>query len=179
MSFPLETIAMAEATVDDVETLVRRHSRFVFQVAYSVLRHREDAEDAVQETFIRLMRQDLAEIEDARLWLARVAWRCALDRVRKHPEEPLEDALAATLASPETGAEQRVLEQQMQALLERMVERLPRDLREAVRLSTVEEMTSAEVALVLDIPEASVRTRLFRARQLLREKMLATLEKKS
>ena len=67
----------------------------------------------------------------------------------------------------------------MKALLERMIEALPPDLRQVVRLSTVEELSSADIGGVLGIPEASVRTRLFRARQLLREKMLSAMEKKS
>ncbi len=172
-----EAIAISEAAVDDVENLVRQHARFVFQVAYSVLRNREDAEDAVQETFLRLTRKkdDLRQIEDPRLWLARVAWRCAVDRVRKRPEQPLDEALVSTLADASSAADERILEGQVKALLEQMVAALPRDLRDVVRLSTVEEMSGAGIAALLDIPEASVRTRLFRARQILREKMLAAI----
>jgi RNA polymerase sigma-70 factor (ECF subfamily) len=176
---PVETGAVAVA--DDLEQVIRAHARFVFGVAWSVLRHREDAEDAVQETFLRLMRQDLRKIEDPRLWLARVAWRVAVDRVRKRPEQSLDDAAAQVeqLAAAGAAADERVLEDQLKTLLERLVERLPGGLRDVVRLSTAEEMTSHDIAEVLKIPEASVRTRLFRARQLLREKMLTAMEKKS
>ncbi len=59
----------------------------------------------------------------------------------------------------------------MQALLERLIATLPGKLRDAFTLSTVEELTSPEIAAALGIPEASVRTRLFRARRLLREKV--------
>lgn len=175
-----EAMAISEAAVNDVEGLVRQHARLVFQVAYSVLRNREDAEDAAQETFLRLLRKkdELDKIEDARLWLARVAWRCAVDRVRKRPEQPLDDVVEQVAAGG-AGAEQQAIERQMKALLEEMVARLPRDLRDVVRLATVEEMSGADIAALLEIPEASVRTRLFRARQLLREKMLAATEKKS
>ncbi len=176
-----ELMAGAEAAVDDLEHVVRTHARLVFRVAWSVLRHREDAEDAAQETFLRLMRQDLRQIEDPRLWLARVAWRVAVDRAKKRPEQSLDDAITHVeqLAAPDAPADERVLEAQMKALLERLVERLPRELRDVVRLSTVEEMNSRDIAEVLKIPEASVRTRLFRARQLLREKMLQVMENKS
>ena len=170
--------AVAEAVVDDVERLVRQHARFVFGVAYSVLRNREDAEDAAQETFLRLSRQrNLAEIRDVRLWLARVAWRVAVDRTRKHRELSGDEAsqLLEATADAAPGAEQVVLERQMKELLDRMIAGLPRELREVVLLTTVQEMSSADVAEVLGIPEGSVRQRMFRARQILREKMLLAL----
>src|SRR5215813_5932625 len=83
--------AMTESR--SIEALVREHGTLVFRVAFSVLRNRHDAEDAAQETFLRLMRQDLGRIEEPRLWLARVAWRVATDRAKKRPEQPLDDAL--------------------------------------------------------------------------------------
>jgi RNA polymerase sigma-70 factor (ECF subfamily) len=168
--------AVAEAVVDDVERIVRQHARFVFGVAYSVLRNREDAEDAAQETFLRLSRQrNLAEIRDVRLWLARVAWRVAVERTRKHHEVPAEETLMEAVADTAPGAEQVVLERQMKELLDRMIAGLPRELREVVLLTTVQEMSSADVAEVLGIPEGSVRQRMFRARQILREKMVLAL----
>ncbi len=174
--------ALAEAVVDDVEQIVRQHARFVFGVAYSVLRNREDAEDAAQETFLRLSRQrNPAEIRDVRLWLARVAWRVAVDRARKHREIGAEELFdsAGSLADSAPAADQVLLERQMKALLDSMIERLPRDLREIVQLTTVQEMSAADIAELLRIPEGTVRQRLFRARQMLREKMLSALEKKS
>lgn len=174
--------AVAKAVVDDVEAIVRRHARFVFGVAYSVLRNREDAEDAAQETFLRLSRQrNLAEIRDVRLWLARVAWRVAVDSTRRHREISAEDPaqILEAIADDAPGAEQIVHERQMKELLERMIAGLPRELRDVVRLTTAQEMSSADVAEVLGIPEGSVRQRMFRARQFLREKMLLAMEKKS
>ena len=83
------------------------------------------------------------------------------------------------VADAAPGAEQVVLERQLKELLGRMIAGLPRELREVVLLTTVQEMSSADVAEVLGIPEGSVRQRMFRARQILREKMLQALEKKS
>ncbi len=174
--------AIAGAGTDDVEAIVRQHARFVFGVAYSVLRNREDAEDAAQETFLRLSRQrNLAAIRDVRLWLARVAWRVAVDRTRKHRESSCDDTqkLIDAVADPSPGAEQVIFERQMKTLVDQMIAGLPRDLRDVVQLTTAQEMSSADVAVVLGIPEGTVRQRLFRARQVLREKMLALLEKKS
>ena len=174
-----EPVAMSETTLE-LETVVRTHARLVFRVAYSVVRNREDAEDVAQETYIRLMRQDLRKIEDPRLWLARVAWRIAVDRVRKHPMQSLDaDDQYHDIADDAPRADQTVLEAELQAQLEKMIEALPKALREAVRLSTVDGMTSADVAEVLGIPEGTVRTRMSRARQMLREKLKSYTEKKS
>lgn len=173
-----EAVAMAGSAVD-VEALVRLHSRLVFRVAYSVLRNREDAEDAAQETFIRLIRQDLSTIGEPRLWLARVAWRVAVDRVRKRPERPPEDvAEFDELADRSRAADEALLDAELQAKVEALIEALPGKLRAVVRLSTVEEMTSADIAQVLGVPEGTVRTRMSRARQLLREKLTSYMEKK-
>ncbi len=76
-------------------------------------------------------------------------------------------------------APSRWFERQMKQLLDRMIAALPRDLRDVVLLSAAQEMSSADIAEVLGIPEGSVRQRLFRARQVLRAKMVAAMEKKS
>ena len=173
-----ETSAMA-ATSTDFESVVREHARLVFKVAYSVVRNVEDAEDCVQETFLRAYRSgDLPEILDPKAWLARIAWRVAIDRVKKHPVEAL-DELAEKGFEPVANAEtadQGMIERERVAILHKLMETLPDDLRQTVVLSTVQEMSSVEIGQVLGIPETSVRTRLFRARQLLKEKLAAMME---
>lgn len=170
----------------EVEAVVREHARLVFRIAYAVLRNHHDAEDAVQETFLRVLRHrgKLAQIAERKAWLGRIAWRVALDRVRKrrpaHAEAELDEAAEAVAALRSAGAsaEQIAADRQMISLIGRLIAGLPLDLREALTLSTVEELSSAEIASVLGIPEASVRQRVFRARQLLREKLGALLEGK-
>ncbi|MGA3210119.1 MAG: RNA polymerase sigma factor [Terriglobales bacterium] len=161
--------------------LVYEHARLVFKVAYSVLRNHQDAEDAVQETFLRALRhkRDLNQVRDVRAWLARVAWRIAVDRARSlHAKWPSNsgDAAPDDLSAGATSAEQTVIDAQMLGIAEKMIAGLPGDFRDVLRLSTVEELTSAEIGAVLGVPEGTVRTRLFRARQLLREKMATFLE---
>jgi len=177
-----EAISIASAAVDELEALVREHASLVYRVAYAALRNRAEAEDAAQETFLRVLRQRkrLADVREPRAWLARIAWRVALDRRRRGSEVPLEEAAAAVreLRAAGASAEQVAADAQMLALLERLIASLPRELREALTLSTVQEMSAAEAAQALGIPEASVRTRVFRARQLLREKLAAVLEGK-
>jgi len=177
-----EAISIVDAAGDEFEAAVHAHARYVYKVAYSVLRNHHDAEDAAQETFLRFLkhRRRWAEIRDRRAWLARTAWHVALDRRRGNPEVALDDAVEAVskLRAQGMNAEEIAAQCEMRALLERLTAALPRDLRDALTLSTVEEMTSTQISEVLGIPEGSVRTRLMRARELLREKLLALLERK-
>jgi RNA polymerase sigma-70 factor (ECF subfamily) len=167
-----------ELLEDLLEDMVRQHSRLVYRIAYAVLRCHHDAEDSTQETFLRVLRYSskLAEVEDAKTWLARIAWRVAVDRSkqqRKTREAPFEDSekLAEEVISPDSPADATVAGAQFGATLERLISALPAKLREPLILSTVDEMSPREVAATLGINEAAVRSRVFRARQILREKL--------
>jgi RNA polymerase sigma-70 factor, ECF subfamily len=177
-----EPFPVAGAAADEFEAVVRDHSRLVYRIAYSLLRNHHDAEDATQETFLRCLRwwNRLDPVRNRRAWLARTAWRVALDRRPRFQEIPLDDVLATVEALHVTGAgaDEIAANQQMEALVERLIAALPRELREPLTLSTVDELTSPEIAAVLGIPEGSVRTRLMRARRVLKEKLSAVLEGK-
>ena len=171
-------IVSREAAEQDVESLVREHSRLVFKVAYAAVRNRHDAEDIVQEVFLRVLRRKgrLSGIEDVRAWLARIAWNVANDRRRGGHETQDLDQVAeprSAAASPERQVERL----EMAEVVARMIAALPRDLRDPLVLSTMEEMAGVEIATVLGIPEAAVRSRVFRARQILKEKLAAYGEK--
>jgi RNA polymerase sigma factor (sigma-70 family) len=161
-----------------LEDLVRQYSRLVYRIAYAALRSHHDAEDATQETFLRIMRHagKLAAVEDRKSWLARIAWRVSVERSRKRgwtrevslddPEKPVaEIPAAATLADDAMHASQ------IDAMLERFISALPEKLRQPLVLLAVEEMSPREVAATLGINEAAVRSRVFRARQILRQKL--------
>jgi RNA polymerase sigma-70 factor, ECF subfamily len=179
----LSGLATIERSQDEsrnemLEALVREHSRLVYRIAYAVLRGHHDAEDATQETFMRVLRYSskLDAVEDPKTWLARIAWRVAVDRSRQRgrtreialddPERPIPEAASSDAPADETlhGAE-------LIAALERMIAALPEKLREPLILSTIEEMSPREVAATLGINEAAVRSRLFRARQILKERL--------
>ena len=167
---------------DALEGLVREHSRLVYRIAYAVLRSHHDAEDSTQETFLRVLRYSskLATVEDSKTWLARIAWRVAVDRSRQRGrtrEIPLEDPEKpfAEVASLDTPADQALQGTQVSAVLERMIAALPEKLRQPLVLSTVEEMSPREVAATLGMNEAAVRSRVFRARQILKEKLAERL----
>jgi RNA polymerase sigma-70 factor (ECF subfamily) len=143
------------------------------------LRNHHDAEDATQETFVRVLRykKKLEEVRDPKTWLARIAWRVAVERSRRRPEISLSEAETANavveLRSQLASAEESTLGNEMAELLESLISALPDLLRDALRLSTIEELSPTAIAEVLKTSEASVRSRLFRARQILKEKLSA------
>jgi RNA polymerase sigma-70 factor (ECF subfamily) len=162
-----------------VEEIVREYARFVFRLAYSVLRNHADAEDAAQEVFVRVLKykDKLPEVRDRKVWLARIAWRVTLDwKLKRKQDVEADPEVLLQVAAEGPGAEQIAESAQMRLLLERMIATLPAELRETLVLSTVEELNSTEIAEVLGIPEGSVRTRLMRARTLLKQKLAAAME---
>lgn len=187
MSVPAQVILseappIADTAEGEMEEMVREHSRLIYKISYSLLRNHHDAEDATQEIFLRCLRyrKQLPGVRDRRAWLARMAWRVAGARRARPLEISLEEAERTVLRLREEGrpAEEIAANQQMLALLGRLIAGLPRELRETLALSTVEELSSSEIAEVLEIPEGSVRSRLSRARQILKEKLAAVLEGK-
>jgi RNA polymerase sigma-70 factor, ECF subfamily len=168
-----------------LEDLVRLYSRLVYRIAYATLRSHHDAEDATQETFLRVLRysRKLATVENPKTWLARIAWRVAVDRSQQRgrkreislegPEKPVKE-----VPSSDAPADEAIQGSQVSALLERLIAALPNQLREPLILSAVEEMSPREVAATLRINEAAVRSRVFRARQILREKLTGARSRK-
>jgi RNA polymerase sigma-70 factor (ECF subfamily) len=192
MNVEWQAILSDASTMDDasdqelgheLEALVRQHARFVYQVAYLLLRNHHDAEDSTQETFMRVWRyrKRLPEARDLKAWLARIAWRVALDRRKKAAEISLADAAEAVfkLYADGESAEKIAGAKQMAVLLDQLIATLPGKLRDPMLLSLDQELTQAEIGRVLNIPESSVRTRLFRARQMLRQKLSSILEGKN
>ncbi len=158
---------------DDAFTeLVNRQSLFVFRVAYSVLRNTHDAEDVVQATFLKLYRlRAWKTMENERAFLSRMAWRIALDILKTKRRQAVDNDPAAIPITPE----QTLIAADRNAVVGRLIDALPDELRQPLALSTVEELSSVEIAEVMGIPEGTVRTRLLRARQILKQKLTALL----
>jgi RNA polymerase sigma-70 factor (ECF subfamily) len=174
-----EAIALARQEEDLLESAVREHARLVYRIAYSVLRNPADAEDATQEIFLRVLRygKKMAAINDQKAWLARIAWRVAVQRRKTMAKASARTEEAGeTLVASGQGADRVLLEQERSAVLERLISTLPSPLRDALVLSTLEEIAPREVASMLGISEAAVRSRSFRAREILRERLLALNE---
>ncbi len=155
-----------------VAALVSQYAGTLYRVAYSVLRNAADAEDAVQEAFVRVLRhrETLVEVRDQRVWLIRIVWNVVLDRKRRMKTRPETDdvaELARVLPATGLSAEERVAAAQHHAHVLACVEKLPAKERQVLLLSAFEELSSVEIAVVLGVSESSVRSRLFRARNLM------------
>ncbi len=141
-------------------------------MAFSVLRNAADAEDSVQEAFLRVLRHrdSLNEIRDHRVWLVRIVWNIVLDRKRRAKTRPETDdvsELARVLPAAGLSAEEVAAAAQHHTRVLRLLEKLPVKEREVLVLSAFEELSSVEIAAVLGVTESSVRSRLFRARKLM------------
>ncbi|HLY41888.1 MAG TPA: sigma-70 family RNA polymerase sigma factor [Terracidiphilus sp.] len=163
-----------EAEEQALAALVDQYASTLYRVAFSVLRNSADAEDAVQEAFLRVLRHrdSLGEVRDHRVWLVRIVWNIVLDRKRRAKTRPETDDvndLARVLPANGLSAEQRTAAAQHHAHVLACVDRLPDKEREVMVLSAFEELSSVEIASVLNITESSVRSRLFRARNLMAE----------
>jgi len=164
------------------EILMRRHNRRVFRATRAILKRDDEAEDVMQEAYVRAF-EHLGEFRgDASFatWITRIAIHEALARKRREQRfDPLDCAPQQStlmpLESPRS-PEQEVNDQQLRAVLERAIDTLPDDFRTVFVLRAVEQMTGAETAACLDIPEETVKTRLYRARLRLQEVVVHALD---
>ena len=154
--------------------LVQRQSRFVFRVAYAVLLNSHDAEDAVQDTYLKLYcNGGWQHAENEQAFLARAVWRVAVDRRRSAKSAPraAPPDSVPDFESPQPGPESALVDANQHAIIHAMIDALSEDLRLPLVLSASAELNSREIAAILSIPEGTVRTRLQRARQMLRERL--------
>ena len=163
---------LAQAAETAIAALVDEYAGTLYRVAYSVLRNAADAEDAVQETYLRVLRHrdSLAEIREPRVWLVRIVWNVVLDRKRRAKTRPETDDvadMARLLPASGLTAEERVASSQHHEHVLRAVEQLPEKEQRVLVLSAFEELSSVEIAQILGTTESTVRSRLFRARNLL------------
>jgi RNA polymerase sigma-70 factor (ECF subfamily) len=169
----------AERRVERFEEMVGRQSKFMFQVAFGLLRNRQDAEDAVQEAFLKLYRGEAwLRMDNEKGFLARTVWRVALDHLPRAAERALDVSEMELAASGGAGVspEQSAVDKDERAVLRRLIDGLPEELRQPLVLSSVDEMTSREVAEAMGIPEGTVRTRVMRARAELKRRFAAMKE---
>lgn len=169
------------------EALMRRHNRALFRTARAILRDDAEAEDALQEAYLKAYRTIGRYRGEARLstWLARVVANEALMRLRKHARRsaivPLQAGVAVEevnqIASPmENGPENSARRAEIRKVLEERIDALPGAYRTVFVLRAVEEYSVEETAAILQIPEATVRSRFFRARSLLREGLASEVD---
>jgi RNA polymerase sigma-70 factor, ECF subfamily len=160
-------------TLDSSETitaLVMEYSATLYRVAYSVMRNAAEAEDAVQEAFLRVLkhRDKLDTILDHRVWLVRITWNIVLDRKRRSKTRPENDDIAdyaRILPSKDRRADDSLISSQEHGRILSLIDQLPRKEREALLLCAVEELSTVQIAAVLGTTESSIRSRIFRARR--------------
>jgi RNA polymerase sigma-70 factor, ECF subfamily len=157
-------------TSQTIAALVAEYSTALYRVAFSVTRNAAEAEDAVQETFLRVLKHEsrLSEIRDYRVWLVRIVWNIVLDKKRRAKTRPENEDLAdhaRSLPAVDRLADDALISSQEHSRILRLIDRLPRREREALLLSAVQELTTAEIAAALGTTESSIRSRIFRARR--------------
>ena len=172
----------------EFEARLADSSRLAFRVAFSVLRQREDAEDVAQEAFAKAYRnfRQLRDRTRFRAWLVRMTWRMALDRQsanRRRLARELPVEVGAGFTWPEQSREQTRLDlhetttadlvaaRERAEHLWRAIEALPEKLRLVVVLAGIEGHDMHEVGALLDVPEGTVKSRLFLARKQLKERL--------
>ena len=165
-----------------IRLITSRNNQRLYRAAWSVLRNRADAEEAVQDAYFKAFTTGRFEGRSSlSTWLTRIVVNEALSRKRaaEARKRSLADAditqiddyreklMSVTFRSPEF----QVLRAELAKAIEAAIARLPDDFRTVLVLRDIEEMSVEETAAALGIPEATVRTRFFRARSLLRESL--------
>ncbi len=159
------------------ELIMRRHNERLYRAIRSILRDEAEVEDAMQAAYLQAYThlRDFERRSSLATWLTRIAIHEALGRRRRglrtvtSEEEP---DVAAEMRSPEQDA----TDVEHRRLLRRAIDTLPEHFRTVFVLRQVQELSIEETAACLDIEPATVKTRLHRARALLRRKLLAEIE---
>ena len=149
------------------ERVMRESYRLVYQVAFSVLRNAADAEEVTQDTFLTAYRNfhNLRDADKFRPWVARTSWRLALNYRRGATRAQERDFAWVDNQTASETPETQTLEREFEAGLRAQVELLPPKLKSVVLLIGVEEMDVRTAAVILGIPEGTVRSRLHLARR--------------
>ncbi len=170
------------------EFIMRRYNRLLFRTARSIVDNDADAEEVLQEAYMQAW-QALGRFRaEAKLstWLVRIVINAALGRRRRRGAQLVPLSIDAVLDQPEMQRllmtnpkqhpDQHAIRAELRTMLEARIDQLPDMYRTVFMLRAVEEMTTAEVAEALQLPEATVRTRFFRARSLLREGLASDVD---
>ena len=161
--------------------LVRRYESKVYSLALKMLRNPEDAEDVLQDTFLRAYRgiKSFQGHSTFSTWIYRITANSALMRLRKRqlPTVSIDDAdereAPINIADWAPGPVEQMLNQETQSAMAEAIESLPAEFRQVFVLRDLEELSNAEVAEILDLSVAAVKSRLHRARLKIRNRLAA------
>ncbi len=152
------------------EILMRRHNQRIYRVARAVIKDEADTEDVMQQAYINAFTH-LSQFQDRSqfsTWLTRITVHEALARRRKRkPEETPEDVME-TLTSPQPDPERQAYAAELRRVLEAAVDSLPETYRLVFMLRDIEGLSTSETAAGLELGDEAVKTRLHRARAMVR-----------
>lgn len=167
-----------QGDLDSFEVIMRRYNQRIFRVVRSIVGDDDEAEDLVQDTYVRAFEhlEQFAGRAAFSTWLTRIAVHSALARRRKQQRAPLVDFsdpqntnMVPLMATP--GPEHHASVKELGKILSQAVDGLPEDLRTVFAMRMVEGLDTSETADCLELTEANVRVRLHRARTLLRDRI--------
>ena len=188
-----ETALVERARTGDQQAfgeLVRQYERKIYRLAMNITRNEEDAEDVLQEAFLKAYEHLDRFKGDSKFytWIVRIAVNEALMKLRRRKgdrtvplDEPLdtgEETMAREIAVWEDNPEQQYSKEEIQNILSEAVDSLKPDFRTVFTLRDIEEMSTEETAEVLGISVPAVKSRLLRARLALREKLTRQFKRK-
>lgn len=156
----------------EFEDLLVDGASLAFRMAMGVLHNRADAEEVAQDALLKAYKSfhTLRERAAFRGWLARIAWRLALDRQRGTRRREKREQASPNFV-PQRDVEQVAAASEFETHLARAMDELPEKYRQTLILAAIEGYSTSEVASLLDLPEGTVKSRLFAARQILAEKL--------
>ena len=159
-----------DALTREFEARLADSSTLAFRVAFSVLRHRQDAEDVAQDALARafLKMRQLRDRERFRAWLVRLTWRLALDRRRGDRRRTAREERTIDVV-PSLTSEDELMAKDRAERLWRAIDALPDKLRLVVVLASIDEQHIDDVAALVKAPVGTVKSRLFQARKKLQE----------
>ncbi|WP_054709002.1 RNA polymerase sigma factor SigW [Bacillus sp. JCM 19041] len=162
--------------------LVDLYKDKVYQVAYRMVGHAQEAQDVAQEAFLRAY-TNLDKYDTTRkfsTWLFRIATNVAIDRLRKRkPDFYLQETVKGTenmtyesqLAATDDLPEEQVVQMELQEWIQSEINELPPKYRTAIILKYIEDLSLKEISEIMDMPVATVKTRIHRGREALRKRM--------
>jgi RNA polymerase sigma-70 factor (ECF subfamily) len=165
--------------------LVQRYQRQVYNLAYRMLGNAEDAGDLVQDTFLRAYGALTSFRQDASFltWLYKIASNLCIDQLRSRKakstlslEVELEEGREPAADLRSTGPEEAAVRGSVQDVVQRAILNLPEKYRAVVVMRHLNDMSVDEIARVLELPTGTVKTHLFRAREMLRGRLRPVLE---
>ncbi len=175
-----EIAAVLEGTVDAFEVIINDHKRLVAHVVGRMVRVEEDREDLCQDVFLKVY-QNLAKFQfgsKLSTWIARIAYNTCLNHLEKHQvpllgDDPEDKESCDSFADDRVEVDRQFEESELGNILAEEIGHLPAQYRVIITMYHLEDMSYSEIADVTCLPDGTVKSHLFRARKLLKDRLMA------